>query len=83
MLKTINVLGKEMLYVAKKHTAYPPVYSLFIGKEEDKTNIYIYIYMCVCVCARARAYMTTQQRNTRERCVTIERTIQMLKLLKD
>ena len=39
-------------------------------------NIYIYIYMCVCVC------VTTQQRNIRERCVTIKRIIQMLKLLK-
>ena len=43
--------------------------------------------MCVCVCvcvrAHARAYVTTQQRNIKERCVTIKRTIQMLKLLKD
>ena len=35
-------------------------------------NIYIYIYI----------YMTTQQRNIKERCVTIKRIIQMLKLLK-
>ena len=27
--------------------------------------------------------MTTQQRNIKERCVTIKRIIQMLKLLKD
>ena len=32
--------------------------------------------MCVCVC------VTTQLRNIRERCVTIKRIIQMLKLLK-
>ena len=40
-------------------------------------NIYIYVCVCVCVC------VTTQQRNIRERCVTIKWIIQMLKLLKD
>ena len=39
-------------------------------------NIYIYVCVCVCVCE------TTQQRNIRERCVTIKRIIQTLKLLK-
>ena len=34
--------------------------------------------MCVCVCA----HVTTQYRNTRKRCVTIKRIIQMLKLPK-
>ena len=44
-----------------------------------KDNIYIYIYVCVCVCV----CVITQQRNIRERCVTIKRIIQMLKLSKD
>ena len=34
--------------------------------------------MCVCVCV----CVTTQLRNIRERCVTIKRIIQMLKLFK-
>ena len=48
--KTIKVLEKEILYVAKKHTTFPRVCSLLIGKEEVKTPIY------VCVCA----HVTTQ-----------------------
>ena len=36
--------------------------------------------MCVCVCVCV--CVTTQLRNIRERCVTIKRIIQMLKLLK-
>ena len=41
-------------------------------------NIYIYMCVCVCVCV----CVTTQQINIRERCVTIKRIIQILKLLK-
>ena len=76
--KTIKVLARGILYVAKKHTVLPRVHSLFIGKEEDKL-LYIYIYICVCVCVCVCA----QQRNIRERCVTIKRIFQLLKLLKD
>ena len=44
--------------------------------KNSKPTDFIYINVCVCVC------VTTQQQNKRERCVTIKRIIQMLKLLK-
>ena len=48
-----------------------------IQNLQIKDNIYVCVCVCVCVC------VTTQWRNIRERCVTINRIIQILKLLKD
>ena len=60
--------------------------TITIKKNQKIQNLQIidniYIYICVCVCARAHARVTTQQRNIRERYVTIKRIIQMLKPLK-
>ena len=65
--------------MAKKHTVFPLVYIVYSWKEEDKTPIYICVCVCVCVCAHMRDYIT---KNIKERCVTIKRIIQILKLLK-
>ena len=54
--KTINVLGKEILYVAKKHTANPPVYIVY-SLEKRKTKP-LHIWVCICACACIYDYTT-------------------------
>ena len=62
--KTINVLGKEILYVAKKHTANPPVYIVY-SLEKRKTNL---LYICVCARTRAYVYDYTTEKYKRKMC---------------
>ena len=54
------------------------IHSLFMEKRKTKL-----LYVCVCVCARAGGGVIIEQRNIRERWITIKKIIQMLKLLKD
>ena len=49
--------------------------TITIERTQKIQNLYIYIYIYT--------HTHKKQRNIRERCVTIKRIIQMLKLLKD
>ena len=50
--------------------------AITIERNQKIHSLQIIDNICVCVC------VTTQQRYIRERCITIKRTTQMLKLLK-
>ena len=76
MVIIIEIYQKSFRYCKKMNPKNTDVKNYkrqkILKKQKDsKPTNYIYIYMCVCVCV----CVITQQRNIRERYVTLKRII--------
>ena len=79
--KTIKLLAKGILYMAKKHTVFPLVYIVY-SSEKRKTNSYIY----VCVCVHAYDYTTEKYKRKmyyHQKNISTVKTFEKLKNIKE
>ena len=57
--------------------------TITVERNQKIQNLYIYIYICIYIYTHTYTHTHTKQRNIKERRVTIERIVQILKHLKD
>ena len=83
--KTIKLLAKGILYMAKKHTVFPLVYIVY-SSEKRKTNSYIFVCVCVCVCVHAYDYTTEKYKRKmcyHQKNISTVKTFERLKYIKE